>query len=68
MSGKTDQIKRRIKEAAGALAILTAGRTTKRRLLGRYCRSARGCGGGGVHGSSGSRSDGDDGARRALPG
>jgi len=33
MSGKTDEIKGRIKEAAGAPAILTAGRTTKRRLL-----------------------------------
>ena len=33
MSGKTDQIKGRIKEAAGALTIVTGGRTTKRRLL-----------------------------------
>jgi outer membrane protein OmpA-like peptidoglycan-associated protein len=33
MSGKTDQIKGRIKEAAGALSILTGGRTTKRRLV-----------------------------------
>jgi outer membrane protein OmpA-like peptidoglycan-associated protein len=33
MSGKTDQIKGRIKEAAGALTILTGGRTMKRRLL-----------------------------------
>ena len=32
MSGKIDQI-RRIKEAAGAPAILPGGRTTKRRLL-----------------------------------
>ena len=34
MSGKNDQIKGRIKEAAGALSIVTGGRTTKRRLLG----------------------------------
>ena len=33
MSGKTDQIKGRIKEAASALSILTGGRTTKRRIL-----------------------------------
>jgi len=33
MSGKTDQIKGRIKEAASALTILTGGRTMKRRLL-----------------------------------
>lgn len=33
MGGKTDQIKGRIKEAAGALSILTGGRTTKRRLV-----------------------------------
>jgi outer membrane protein OmpA-like peptidoglycan-associated protein len=33
MSGKTDQIKGRIKEAANALSILTGGRTTKRRML-----------------------------------
>src|ERR1700730_1182385 len=33
MSGKPDQIEGRIKEAAGALTILTGGRTMKRRLL-----------------------------------
>src|SRR6186713_1788830 len=33
MSGKPDQIKGRLIEAAGALSIVTGGRTTKRRLL-----------------------------------
>ena len=33
MSGKTDPIKGRIKEAASALPIVTGGQTTKRRLL-----------------------------------
>lgn len=33
MSGKTDQIKGRIKQAADALSIVTGARTTKRRLL-----------------------------------